>query len=863
MTRPFATLASLLLLAALPACTCGSPTGTPSADGVLRAGPRPEGTPPAWKGEGLPAASNARVIQLDRTAATWTFPASNLPAGVDPSAPFKLSGAKERQGGWTFTLPFKVHTKKKNPGAPPGMKVLADGVELTFSKADLIGKPTVPNTWSASEAELSVFLPQAPREVTVTHAGLAGAANRLNRSRAGDMNDDAFAHYTFTLGAHTREGLLLPAPGTATWTAVEVPEGARLETSLALIPFDLLPASDGAEAVVLARVDGQERELGRVKLSPGGEDFSTWSVNLDAVAGRKVDLLLRTEPGASPTNDYVFFGSPAVVGKPSGDVRRVFVIGIDTTRPDHFSVNGYPRDTTPELDAWSKDAVIFDRAWTSAPRTRPSFRAATTGRLPLDAVCAPNIGQVFDERGFATAGIVANVHLNPYFDFQKGFDLWWLDGKAQVNDQISRAIDWLDENKDRDTYMFLHVMDPHIFYKAPDPYGDKYTATLPPLAGEEQIPKMFNRWQVYKWQQAGKLTDLRKQHITAMYDGELAWTSHELSRFLEHIEGLPGKSLVIIHNDHGEEFWEHDGFEHNHTLYNDTTLGLLWVKPPGGTGQAGARSEHPATLQDIGPTAYEFAGFTDAPKTDGVSLLPAIRGAADAGWTRPIPIGHLQYGASQFAVVWEDHKYIVTTGTGAEELYDLRADVAEKVNLAPKEDTGPWLRRLLDAHRFDGGPGWRIQVKLDKRGPVSITLPAKARLAGVLDPELISKKPANQEWGEVPKKVPADVAEDVVLSDDGRTLTFKPGRQGTGTVYVVFDAPTPASGTSAKQADQEGAANNKGVITLGETTLTISPGSVVLPTASEWERMQACMNNRNVGSDVLSELEALGYIHND
>ncbi|HMV69790.1 MAG TPA: sulfatase-like hydrolase/transferase, partial [Myxococcota bacterium] len=515
------------------------------------------------------------------------------------------------------------------------------------------------------------------------------------------------------------------------------------------------------------------------------------------------------------------------------------------------------------LDAWSRDAVIFDRAWTSAPRTRPSFRAATTGRLPLDAVCSTNIGAVFDAHGFATAGIVANVHLNPYFDFQKGFDLWWLDGKAQVDDQIRRATEWLDENQDRDSYLFLHVMDPHIFYKAPAPYGDRYTADLPPLSADEQIPRMFNRWNVYKWQAAGKLTDLRKAHIAAMYDGELAWTSHELGQFLHHLEELPGKTLIIVHNDHGEEFWEHDGFEHNHTLYNDTTLGLLWIKPPGGTGQPGARTPYPATLQDIAPTVYDFAGITDAPKTDGEDLMPVVRGEADASWSRPIPIGHLQYGASQFAVVWDDHKYILTTGTGAEELYDLADDRAEKVNLASTTDTAPWLDRLLKAHHFDGGAGWRVQLRVAKHGKVTVALPAKARLAGVLDPELISKHPANQEWGETPKKLPDDVAQDVHLSDDGMTLTFTPGKQGTGTIYVVFDAATPAAGVTVRQGDQTGTTDDQGEVTLGETSLTINPGNIVLPGPSEWERMQACMTGSGVGTEVMTELEALGYVHKE
>jgi hypothetical protein len=409
--------------------------------------------------------------------------------------------------------------------------------------------------------------------------------------------------------------------------------------------------------------------------------------------------------------------------------------------------------------------------------------------------------------------------------------------------------------------MFLHIMDPHIFYKAPDPYGDRFVSELPPLPEDEALPKMFNRWNVYKWQKAGKLSELRKQHITAQYDGELAFTSHHLGRLLAAIDKLPGENLVIIHNDHGEEMWEHDGFEHNHTLYNDVTGGLLWIKPPGGTGQAGAHSSFPATLQDMAPTLYAFAGI-DGFASDGVNLLDAIRGEADSGWTRPIPIGHLQYGASRWGVVWQDHKYVLWTGSGEEELYDLVADPAEKNNLIGKKDAAEWVSRLGPAHKMEAGAGWRITVDLEKNGPVTVTLPGPVAAADVLDPEYMSQHPANQEWGEVPKKLPEDVGV-VTLADDRRSFKIQPGKNGQGVIYVLFKPGEPLDLAAVEVAANgaEGSPDTQGHLAFGATTLDFKAGVVVVPPRPEHERMADCASTGAMSDAEMKMLEAMGYIH--
>jgi hypothetical protein len=73
-----------------------------------------------------------------------------------------------------------------------------------------------------------------------------------------------------------------------------------------------------------------------------------------------------------------------VLGKPAGGIPNVLVISIDTLRPDHLSCNGYARPTSPNIDALVARGALFERAYSSAPWTLPSYGSLFTAMLPAD-----------------------------------------------------------------------------------------------------------------------------------------------------------------------------------------------------------------------------------------------------------------------------------------------------------------------------------------------------------------------------------------------------------------------------------------------------------------------------------------------
>ena len=750
-------------------------------------------------------------------------------------------------------LPFPVASDEAT-FRPTDLRVFIGNEEIPFAKGPA---PQARNsTWRINGRALILShatLP-APGTVRVVYPGVAEVLDRHDPKKA-MLDPQDFVQYGLTVQRHTRHGLMLPAPSSGTWE-LTIPANGRFESFLTMEEPPLSqPVSNGAEVVLSVTVDGETTEVATAQVPGKQRAYTPFTADLGAWAGQQVSVTLATRPKGNAAFDWVFVGSPTISGDPEGEVRRVVVIGLDTTRYDHLSMNGYERPSTPELDAFGAQGFVFDQAWTPAPRTRPSFRSATTGRRPLEPVGAMNIAEVFQDAGFATAGIVANPHLQPRFGFDEGFDSWTFDGRADDKKQVDDALVWLEEQEQRDTYLFLHFMDAHMIYDAPDAWRNRYVEEESP-----SLPERVKRGEVLALLNRGALDDVQKAQLEALHDGEMAYMDHHLGRFFDALDAMPGKSVVLVHSDHGEEFFEHGGFEHNHTLYDEVTRAVFMLRPKGGLKQ-GQRLAHPATLADIGPTLYDLVGIAEPPPTDGRSLVPAMRGEAD--WSdRPIPIAHIQYSHERWGVVWRGKKYILHTGSGQEELYDMAADPGEQHDLSATTDLQPWRDQLQASHSLAMGPGWRVPV--DTRRGVSeltLTLPAKARAAGVLDPEAIAEHRANIEWGEIPQQLPADVGS-VELSDDGTVVTFTPGPKANGMLYVLFDAPHDVAGASLAvdgQAAELSVADGQATWKQGPNELSLLPGTVIVPPPTEADRMGLGPGAEG-GADEMDLLRELGYV---
>ncbi len=850
--------AALLLLSL--ACTCndgGAPTKVP----VDYAPPAAPATPAAVTLD-RPGGASAWHL-LDHLAdGTYAFSAGTSPVS---DGRFVLEGKWKDEGvrknGWhaySTPLPFASAMPKPNY-APLGARLRRGERDIPF-ESTVSGPATEPAIrWWVDHSRLMLLAPENPTSwptAVVLHVDeLAAMTRKMSFATAG-TSAAAFAGTTFTRERTTRPGLYLPAPATATFT-VPVPAQGQLHFGVALLgdPTTGRTAGDGADVQV--SLDGVSIWSGHV----GGDEHQDVVAELPAGPARSGSLVVATSGGATDSGDFVVVTAPTIVTTGSTP-RHIVVVGIDTLRWDALSINGAKRSTSPELDAWLGQSVRFDNAYAPAPRTKPSFRTAFTGAWPSspDPV---NIAEVLAAEGFATAGISGNVHLVPRFGFAEGMDFWTYENGAKANDQVDRALEWSEAHQGQDSFLFVHIMDPHTIYEAPDPFKGSFQGVN---KRPKNVPARFNRWTIYSLMKKQRLSDAGKQWIRAAYDEEVAFVSQQVARLFSGIEKLPGQTLTVLHADHGEEFWDHEAYEHNHSLYDELVHVPLAIRAPGGWQGAPVVTDN-VGLVDIAATLYDFLGVPLArrPRSDGTSLRAFVDPDAASGvdalkvalFGRPLLIGHLRYNRDRWGVVYQKYKYILHSSGGNQELYDLDADAGEAKNLATDADQKSLSQMhaaMAKASGWPTRPGYRIRVPSDATR-TTFTFPTPIFHAEVMDPELKAMISANVEWGEQPEQVAQDIGA-VVLSDDRLSFVFKPGPEPRGgTIFVQCEAAPCPVGT----LDMNGKRGSVGgVERSGGAGYVVEPGTVMIPRDRSDDpdrRTEATVNDRE-----REQLETLGYL---
>ncbi len=202
-------------------------------------------------------------------------------------------------------------------------------------------------------------------------------------------------------------------------------------------------------------------------------------------AGGKARITFLTE---GPEGAFAFWANPLVI-RTGARARRVILISIDTLRADHLGCYGYRKNTTPHADALAADGALFTDVYAPCSWTLPSHVSLLTSlscfrhgvNLETDRMeeTRPTLADVLRSEGFLCAGIHGGGFLSPLFGFSKGFDvykraetsLWTSDAAGQVS---AAAADWIEANKDRDFFLFVHTYQLHDPYIPPAPYDTKF-----------------------------------------------------------------------------------------------------------------------------------------------------------------------------------------------------------------------------------------------------------------------------------------------------------------------------------------------------------------------------------------------------
>ncbi len=389
-----------------------------------------------------------------------------------------------------------------------------------------------------------------------------------------------------------------------------------------------------------------------------------------------LDGELAGDPGIT-----LLWGRPLVYHPPERRRKNVLLIGVDTLRADYLTPYGADPCLTPILQDFSADAAVFTCARAQSSWTLPSFASMVTGRLPSAINSTIYSGRLPEQpitiaehlrsEGYSTHAVTSNAWLgNDQSGFCQGFDSLWFRHDAIAQLSVTRAIEFLDRAGDRDWFCFLHFMDPHGPYEPPEELAALFTDP----AYNGPIGDSFRESRLWK---SGDYIPPEDDlsHVRALYEAEVANVDAALGELFEYLEenGLAEDTLVIFASDHGEEFFEHDGFAHGHTQYDELVWMPLIVRGP--AFPAGERVDTSVGNTDIFPTILKYIGFSSPDDLIGSPLQDILSG--ELSENRTIFGEGITRGTEQKFIVEWPYKCILDFVTGEVLLFDLQADPGE------------------------------------------------------------------------------------------------------------------------------------------------------------------------------------------
>ena len=416
---------------------------------------------------------------------------------------------------------------------------------------------------------------------------------------------------------------------------------------------------------------------------------------------------------------------------------NVVLLTIDAQRADHLGAYSYQPEVSPHLDQIAEQGVVFEQMFANAPWTLPSLASMVSSRLPTELkISVDNLSfgeiektnrltnqvETMAERmqtlGYNTQAILTNELLSVPRGFDQGFDGFvnleklmpyhyqfhfknmaltlllnripgvekrlanyytFLVGPSGPKQFETRAweinrltLPWLEDFQDKRFFLWLHYIDPHAPY---DP-GSDYSPDLKEIgqSREQELRKASaDQPDKIRWR------EIDRQALVKLYDGDVSLVDAAVGQVWEKLNQLDlmEKTILIISADHGEELWDHGRLGHGFTFYQETIkIPLIIVGPE----IEQKKVYQNVSLIDVFPTIIDLIGERIPSEAKGRSLKPLIEGqflldkeilSEGTGW-----------GSERKAIILGDYKLIHDFFTGENQLFNIKNDLHDKVDLA-------------------------------------------------------------------------------------------------------------------------------------------------------------------------------------
>ena len=474
--------------------------------------------------------------------------------------------------------------------------------------------------------------------------GCALALPLVSSKKARD--DDAYLHLgILTLVAGSCLVLLLEAR--LVWVPVEI----STTSPKMLITFGIILG--GAVLAYLV--------LYRLASTSFGWAFSSFFSRFATMIGLGVVIGIGLLCFALPVRPAMLAEPDRAASATAGSPNVLFVV-LDTTSARHLGTYGYHRATSPQLDAFAEEGVVFENAFSAAPWTLPSHCSMFTGLLPnshgtgwtrprlpdgmanVEGLVHYDVHTISEEmalRGYDTVTVAEKSWLTFNSGLSQGFEKFFDYSLPDLRDRffverfwaryrdkfgspaprpidkggarvVDTAIDWLDGHRSRDEsrpfFMFMNLNEAHDPYQPPEEFWGHFLPEGISIADSHKLDERNNTQGQHEiilgdWD----ISDRDMEIFKSLYDAEILYQDGLLGRLLDGIEelGLMEDTLIVITADHGEEFGELDHRVGHQLALADTLLHVPLIMRFPSQLPAGKRVASMASTIDIFPTILD------------------------------------------------------------------------------------------------------------------------------------------------------------------------------------------------------------------------------------------------------------------
>jgi len=444
----------------------------------------------------------------------------------------------------------------------------------------------------------------------------------------------------------------------------------------------------------------------------------------------------------------------------------------DQHRGDWLGVAGAKWLITPNLDRLAREGVIFRRGYTSTPSCLPARAALLTGMSPwghgsLGYVPIPEryqqeMPRVFTEAGWNTCTIGKN-HFSPQrnphgyqtvilaepstrnlreiCDYRAWFDTKApghtpFEGFRSGNDQrggiwyplaeelhmahwtADQAVRFLKAPPGgKPWFLKVSFLNPHTPLNAPKRWHDRYQdADIPPAAIGDWAKNEYGGTQTSFAKHAeatrGVVPEEELRATRWSYAAAISYVDEQVGRILAALgeAGELENTMILFTADHGDQMGDHLVYRKTFPYEGSVNVPMIvrWPASLGLKAKRGQVREELVELRDVFPTFLDAAGLPRPASVEGLSMLDILRGKPGR---KVLDLEHASCYAPKdgwVALMDQRYKYVYFEHTGQQQLFDLKRDPQELVNLADAPDSAKllkqWRQRMIEHLSVRGEP---------------------------------------------------------------------------------------------------------------------------------------------------------------